>query len=83
MFGYCRRNDLIDNYEECCKLDWGFRIPLIFLILIIDFFLFNWWFNRFKFLLKCLLPTIADIVQEAVRYILESGGEEEEEEEEE
>ena len=67
MFGYCRRNDLIDNYEECCKR-LGVQNSLIFLILII-LFLFNWWFKWFKFLLKCLLPTIGDIVQEAMRYI--------------
>ena len=75
MFGYCTRNELINNYDDCCKFDWEFRIPLILGILIIDFFLFNWWFNRFKFLLQCLVPTIAEIVAEAIRYIVESGGE--------
>jgi hypothetical protein len=75
MFGYCTRGNLINNYDKCCKFDWGFRIPLIFAILIIDFALFNWWFNRFQFLLQCLVPTIQEIVAEVIRILFESGGE--------
>lgn len=84
MHYYCTDEDLIDNTDECCSIDLG-RVALFFLVLIIDFFLFQWWFNKFDLVITCLCPSLfecAMFIKDEIMDAISSGeGEEEEEDE--
>lgn len=81
MHYYCTDEGLIDNSDECCSINFA-RVSLFLLVLAIDFFLFQWWFNKFDVVITCLCPSLYDFalfIKDEIMSAISSGEDAEEE----
>lgn len=83
MYFYCNDEKLIGSHEDCCDMDL-LKAVFFVMILVVDFFLFQWWFNKFDMVITCLCPSLYDFLVFLKDELMEmvSSGEEEEEEDE-